>query len=176
MLINISQKTIILFIAILLIVLNVYFVVGKVLGVTIGGNLDMANNRIVNLGTPSLTYDATTKSYVDSAINALKRTGTIANGLIYCSTIDSFGSYFRCNNPRVRYWYNGAERDRDIAAFSGTLQQVCLALRGYYYTYTQASRTQQYYAFFQTYGDDYYRWQDYSNPNYYITSIYCYYQ
>ncbi len=194
-----SKKTIILSVGILSIMAT-YFLVQQVFGVTLGGNINMNGYRITNLGAPSLDSDAVTLSTVKSiaaenvicngcvdstdintntrlsGTHAYQKSGTIANGLVYCSEIYFYTSYFRCENPKVRYWYNGAERNRNIAAFTESLRNICFALHGHYYTHSSASRTQQYYAFFQTYGDDYYRWQDYSNPNYYVTRIYCYYE
>ncbi len=35
----------------------------------LGGELDALTNKIINLGTPTASTDATTKAYVDAAIN-----------------------------------------------------------------------------------------------------------
>lgn len=62
------KKATLIFISIVAIALSIYFVGQQVLGVAIGGNLNMSNNKIVNLGTPTANTDASTKAYVDTAV------------------------------------------------------------------------------------------------------------
>src|SRR4051794_20133741 len=42
------------------------------MSIKVGQSLDLGNNRIANLGAPSLATDAATKTYVDAAIQGLK--------------------------------------------------------------------------------------------------------
>ena len=56
--------------------------------VNFGDNIDMNNNKVVGLGTPSASTDAATKGYVDTQIGAIS-TSSIAQGNSNVSVVDT---------------------------------------------------------------------------------------
>ena len=65
----------------------------KLVGGSMTGAINMGSNKITGLGTPTLTTDATTKSYVDTAdaLKLDKTGGTISSNLL-CQTFVTIGA------------------------------------------------------------------------------------
>ena len=97
-------------------------------GGTMTGAIAMNTNKITNLGTPTLSTDATNKSYVDSAINAIKQKGypfnPLSNGTVAIPT--SSKSYFYTiiiNRPLTisgfSVWLGGGSDNIRVGIFRG---------------------------------------------------------
>jgi len=75
--------------------------------------------------------------------NLIASSGTVANGLVYCSGgVTHSGSNFVCNAPRVDY-VNGNYYDfgNYVTCYSPNVRLVCMALGGRYYTSSCSSST-----------------------------------
>jgi hypothetical protein len=56
---------------------------------TNGGNYDMANFKLTGLATPTSSADATTKSYVDSAVSAAKQGLDVKDSVLYATNSEN---------------------------------------------------------------------------------------
>jgi len=98
--------------------------------VIINGILDMMNNRITNVGTPTASTDAATKSYVDSApsTDTLALLGCTDTQIAQFVTIEDVSSGWTCVDlgPAigVQGFYIGEPTLCDI--LSTDVQKVCL--------------------------------------------------
>jgi hypothetical protein len=56
---------------------------------TNGGNYDMQGFKLTNLGTPTASGDATTKTYVDSAVSAAKQGLDVKDSVVYATNSEN---------------------------------------------------------------------------------------
>ncbi len=97
--------------------------------VVMTGNLDLGNGKIVNLGTPTTSTDATTKSYVDGLISGLNslfdskpsvRAATTTNITISNPGTASFDSVTLSNGERLFVRTQSAPAENGIYVFNGS--------------------------------------------------------
>ena len=93
------------------------------------GTFDSGNNRIVNVGTPTATTDATTKAYVDGLIEGLNqlydskgsaRASTTANINISNPGTDTFDGIALGNGDRLLVRAQTAPSENGIYVFNGS--------------------------------------------------------
>lgn len=93
------------------------------------GNVDMGGQKVTNLGTPSATTDAATKSYVDTAIASLNslfdskgsaRAATTANVTISNPATSSFDGVTLTSGDRLLVRAQSAAAENGIYTFNGS--------------------------------------------------------
>jgi hypothetical protein len=93
--------------------------------VVMTGNLDLGNNKVVSLGTPTANGDATNKSYVDTLIAALPsaykyrntHAATTANINLSNPGTDTFDSHALTQGQRLLVWQQSTQSQNGIYVF-----------------------------------------------------------
>lgn len=90
-------------------------------GGTMTGQIDMGYNRIVNLGTPILSTDATTKAYVDAALTGSIELDELTDVTI---TAPSARQFITNNGGSPIVWINDSIQLGDIFGVTASLVEV----------------------------------------------------
>ena len=93
--------------------------------VAMTGNLDLGNNKVVSVGTPTANGDATNKSYVDTLIAALPsaykyrnvHAATTANINLSNPGTDTFDSHALTQGQRLLVWQQSTQSQNGIYVF-----------------------------------------------------------
>lgn len=96
--------------------------------VAMTGNLDLGNQKVVSLGTPTANGDATNKSYVDGLISALpsaykyRNVHAATTGNINLSNpgTDTFDSHQLTSGQRLLVWQQSTQSQNGIYVFNGS--------------------------------------------------------
>lgn len=96
--------------------------------VAMTGNLDIGNQKVVNLGTPTNNGDATTKSYVDGLISALpsaykyRNVHVATTGDVTLSNpgTSTFDGHSLTSGDRVLVWQQSTASQNGIYVFNGS--------------------------------------------------------
>lgn len=96
--------------------------------VAMTGNLDIGNQKVVNLGTPTNNGDATTKSYVDGLISALPsaykyrnvHAATTADVTLSNPGTSTFDGHTLTSGDRVLVWQQSTASQNGIYVFNGS--------------------------------------------------------
>lgn len=92
------------------------------------GNLDLGNQKVVSLGTPTANGDATNKSYVDGLISALPsaykyrnvHAATTANITLSNPGTDTFDGHALTSGQRLLVWQQSTASQNGIYDFNGS--------------------------------------------------------
>lgn len=96
--------------------------------VAMTGNLDINNQKVVNVGTPTSNGDATSKSYVDGLIAALPsaykyrnvHVASTANINLSNPGTDTFDGHTLTSGQRILVWQQGTASQNGIYDFNGS--------------------------------------------------------
>ena len=96
--------------------------------VAMTGNLDLGNQKVVTLGTPTANGDATNKSYVDGLISALPsaykyrnvHAATTANITLSNPGTDTFDGHALTSGQRLLVWQQSTASQNGIYDFNGS--------------------------------------------------------
>lgn len=96
--------------------------------VTMTGNLDAGNNKVVSVGTPTANGDATNKSYVDGLISALPsaykyrnvHAATTADINLSNPATDTFDGHTLTSGQRLLVWNQSTASQNGIYDFNGS--------------------------------------------------------
>ena len=96
--------------------------------VTMTGNLDLGNQKVVSLGTPTANGDAANKSYVDGLISALPsaykyrnvHAATTANITLSNPGTDTFDGHALTSGQRLLVWQQSTASQNGIYDFNGS--------------------------------------------------------
>lgn len=96
--------------------------------VAMTGNLDLGNQKVVSLGTPTANGDATNKSYVDGLISALPsaykyrnvHAATTANITLSNPGTDTFDGHALTSGQRLLVWQQSTASQNGIYDFNGS--------------------------------------------------------
>jgi hypothetical protein len=96
--------------------------------VAMTGNLDLGNQKVVSLGTPTTNGDATNKSYVDGLISALPsaykyrnvHAATTANITLSNPGTDTFDGHALTSGQRLLVWQQSTASQNGIYDFNGS--------------------------------------------------------